>query len=194
MIYCSIDIETTGLDPENCDIIEFAAILDDLSQYKPIENLPKFHAYFMKDTYQGEPYALSMHSKIFQKISQKNGNVMKIEELPYAFKNFLTKNGINEDNKINIAGKNAAMFDLPFLNKKIKNWDGIRFSHRIIDPSILYYQPGDNYLPDTKTCMERAGIPGEVEHTALEDALIIVKLIRKKFNNLTVFETLTHGV
>lgn len=195
MIYCSIDIETTGLDKKKCDIVQFAAVLDDLSNPQPLEKLPTFNAYFTSENFSGEPYALSMHPAIFRKIADAKKNktdydedgshFMDINGLPYAFRNFLTKNNIPENPKtgsisLNIAGKNAAMFDLPFLKKKIKNWQNVWFKHRVLDPAILYYEPGDKELPDSKKCMERAGISGEVAHTALEDALAVVKLIRNK--------------
>ena len=41
MLYCSIDIETTGLDPETCDIIQFAAVLDNLADPQPLENVSR---------------------------------------------------------------------------------------------------------------------------------------------------------
>ena len=65
--YVSIDIETSGIDPKTCEIIEFAAVLDDLSCAHPpsVDRLPSFHCYLAKDSYTGEPYALSMHSTIF---------------------------------------------------------------------------------------------------------------------------------
>ena len=195
MKYCSIDIETTGLNPKKCDIVEFAAVLDDLSNPQPLDKLPRFQTYFQQPTYTGEPYALGMHPVIFKKIAdawQKRleenefgERFMNIADLPCAFKNFLTKNGVPEDPKygrvkITVAGKNAAMFDLPFLKKKIKNWGDVTFLHRVMDPAILYYQPGDLVLPDSKLCMERAGLAGEVAHTALDDALMVVRLLRHK--------------
>lgn len=196
MIYCSIDIETTGLDRKKCDIIQFAAVLDDLTNPQPIEKLPTFLAYLPSSIFTGEPYALSMHPEIFRKIAdakknkveydeKENAYYLSIYDLPVAFRNFLTKNNVPEDPKtgsisLNIAGKNAAMFDLPFLKKKIKDWQRVYFKHRVLDPSILYYEPGDRELPDSKKCMERAGIKGEVSHTALEDALMVVRLLRRK--------------
>jgi DNA polymerase III epsilon subunit-like protein len=46
----------------------------------------------------------------------------------------------------------------------------------------LYFDlENDDSLPDMKTCMQRAGIDGEVAHTAMEDALVVVKLLRNKF-------------
>lgn len=195
MIYCSIDIETTGLNPKTCDILQFALIIDDLSNPKPLHELPHFQAYFIKDNYIGEPYALSMHPEIFKEIAhaQKHkaernefgDRFMNIEHLPTALECFLGHYGLDLDpqtNKceINVAGKNIAAFDLPFLRKKIKNWGSISFKNRVLDPAILYYEKGDKILPDMKLCMERAGIIGEVAHTALEDAMMVVRLIRNK--------------
>lgn len=195
MKYCAIDIETTGLNRKKCDILQFAAVIDDLSNPKPLEELPKFQTYFTQIVYKGEPFALGMHPHIFKKIAEAQRTrieenefgerFMNILDLPNALKNFLIQNDIPEDPKtgrvrVNVAGKNVAMFDLPFLYKKIKNWENITFLHRTVDPAILYYQPGDKNLPDSKLCMERAGLAGEVAHTALEDALMVVKLVRHK--------------
>jgi hypothetical protein len=198
MIYCSIDIETTGLDIKKCDIVQFAAVLDDLNNQLPLEKLPTFNAYFSLKSFKGEPYALSMHPDIFRRIAdarknkmwgaQDDGNhYLTYDSFGYEFRNFLTRNNAPENPKtgaisLNIAGKNAAMFDLPFLKKKIKNWENVYFKHRVLDPAILFYQKGDEQLPDSKKCMERAGIPGEVAHTALEDALSVVQMLRKKLS------------
>ena len=197
MRYCSIDIETTGLNPETCDILQFAVVLDDLCDPKPLVDLPRFTTYFYKDEpISGEPYALSMHSQMFRKIAeaQRNGiefddrtgdRFMKIECLPDALSCFLLKNDWPVDKrnrlKVTVAGKNVAGFDLRFLNTKIKNWGQICFLSRTFDPAVLYLDyKKDKELPDLKTCMIRAGISGEVAHTALEDATTVVQLIRHK--------------
>lgn len=195
MLYLSLDIETTGLNPKTCDIVQFAAVLDDLSNPQPLDKLPKFQTFLTKKNFNGEPFALSMHPQIFRKIAdaqQKHieenefgDRFMRIKDLPTALQLFLSGNGVPEDPKsgrykITLAGKNVAMFDFPFLKKKIKNWGNITFLHRVLDPAVLYWQPGDRVLPDSKLCMERAGLTGEVAHTALEDALMVVKLIRHK--------------
>ena len=194
MKYVSLDIETTGLNPKKCDIVQFAAVIDDLSDPQPLEKLPTFQTYFCQPTYTGEPYALGMHPGIFKRIAdaqQKRieenefgDRFMSIRDLPTALKNFLTGNGYTEDKygrvRVTAAGKNVGMFDLPFLKKKVKSWGDITILHRVIDPAILYYEPGDLTLPDSKLCMQRAGLAGEVAHTALEDALMVVKLVRHK--------------
>lgn len=43
----------------------------------------------------------------------------------------------------------------------------------LFDPAIDHDGP-----PDSKTCMERCGLPGDVKHTALEDAEAVIHMIR----------------
>lgn len=197
MIYCSIDIETTGLNPNTCDILEFAAVLDDLNNPKPIDQLPSFQACFIKETpIVGEPMALSMHGSILRQIAdaqykkleyceKTKRRFMKIEDLPDALVCFFLKNNVPQEKngrfKVTVAGKNVAGFDLLFLKSKIKDWGPISLYQRVLDPAILYldYQ-NDTAVPDMKTCMERADILGEVAHTALEDSLTVIKLLRHK--------------
>jgi len=100
----------------------------------------------------------------------------------FRFRDFLKQHGLDPENeKIVVAGKNYANFDANFLSK-LTSWDKhIKFHHRTLDPAALYWQPETDgvELPDTKTCMQRAGISGEVSHTALEDARMVVELIRQ---------------
>ena len=195
MIVCSIDIETTGFDHESCDILQFAAIIDDLSNPQPLEKLPKFEAIFTKSTYSGNPFALSMHSDLFKQIDyalknkceedQSGVRFMYLEDLPNSFECFLLENGYKQEKNgkiyVNVAGKNVASFDLPFLQAKIKSWGNVYFLNRVIDPAILYFDmEKDDKLPDMKKCMDRAGLAGEVPHKAYDDALIILKLLRNK--------------
>lgn len=188
MKYVSIDIETTGLNPATCQIIEFAAVVDDLEEQQPIEKLPKFQTYVHHEIYYGEPYALGLHSEIFKKLANLKNNgisVCKPEKLMEKFYTFLTTLGGYEDPtcqgiSINVAGKNFANFDNKFLS--LLPSGNVRFNHRIIDPVMLYFNPKEdrNQLPSTDTCMRRAGIPGTSSHTALEDAFMVVNLLRKK--------------
>lgn len=192
MKYCSIDLETTGLNPKTSDIIEFGAVLDDLENPSPLEKLPKFHCYVIPSLrskgltyYIGEPYALSMHATIFRRIADRaeGYNYYGVNSIMTNFREFLLKNGYKMDSKgrliINIAGKNAAMFDVPFLKAHIRNWEGVEFSHRVLDPAILFLNIKDNRLPDGETCKKRAGLEGLVAHTAIEDAIMVVQLLRK---------------
>lgn len=82
--------------------------------------------------------------------------------------------------RFNAAGKNFASFDDRFLRSDMPDFvQYFRYHCRVLDPAILYWKPlEDTKLPDTKTCMERAGLDDEVAHTALEDAKVIIKLIQ----------------
>lgn len=187
MKYVSIDIETTGLDLINCDIIEFGAVLDDLSNPLPLEQLPVFHTYFSKDKFLGEPYALSMHKEIFLRIAERKEGYTYIsaEKLGNQFKQFLLKNGYNLEKDritINVAGKNFSSFDLQFLKNKTDFCKHVHPSARVLDPAILYYERGDERLPGLSTCLKRAGFEGNVSHCAIDDALDVVKLIRAKLS------------
>lgn len=206
MIVASIDIETTGLNHENCDILQVAVVLDNLADPHPIEKLPKFEAYIIQNSYQGDPAALAMHSEIFKKIDMSRKkkldvcpdtgvNYMSLDHLPVALQVFFDANGILPNSKngkyyVTAAGKNVASFDLPFLKAKVKDWKNIYWLARTLDPAVLYLDLSkDTMLPDMKSCMERAGIAGEVSHTALEDAIMVIKLLRHKLvNNSCVAE------
>jgi DNA polymerase III epsilon subunit-like protein len=187
MKYVSIDLETLGLDPEWSDIIEFWAVLDDLKNPLPIEELPKFHAYIYKTKYKGEPYAMAMHSDILKKIDKREVgyNYLSPESLGFSFKKFLLKNGYEENKSkisINVAGKNFMSFDDHFLKNSTDFKKHIQIRSRTLDPAILYFEPEDETLPSLDLCLKRAGIDKEVRHTALEDSLDVVKLIRKKLS------------
>jgi len=184
--YVSIDIETTGLNPENCQVLEIGAVIDDGTT--PIEDCPTFHCYVDHGLILGEPFAVSMHSAILRRIATHEDGYTYLQpwEVATCFRDFLKENGLDPENeKIVVAGKNYAGFDARFL-RKITSWDKyVRVHHRILDPAALYWQPEIDgvELPDTKTCMERADINGEVAHTAVEDAQIVVRLIRNAIGN-----------
>jgi DNA polymerase III epsilon subunit-like protein len=178
--YVSIDIETTGLDPSHDQILEIGAVLDTWD--RPVEDLPRFHCYVAHEHVQGSPYALSMHPTILRRIAtkEKGYDYLGPGNVADAFLYWLLDEKINPQcPRITCAGKNFGSFDRQFLTR-LPDWDGtIPMQHRSIDPGNLYWDPRiDRGLPDLKTCMGRAGIGGEVAHTAVEDALVVVKLIR----------------
>lgn len=178
--YVSIDIETLGLDPETCDIIEFGAVLDDLES--PLETLPAYHTYLVKkdNLYCGQPFAMSMHPTILHRIAKREGGYtyMYPHQLDQQFNQWLSGKGVV--GKIVIAGKNFANFDLQFL-KKIGFGSETQYHHRILDLGSLFFEVGKDIIPpDSKECMRRANVDGEVAHTAVEDALAVVRCIRTR--------------
>lgn len=186
--YVSLDIETTGLDPDLDQILEIGAVIDDLK--RPVKDLAEFHCYVMHERVFGSAYALSMHPKILRRIATKESGYryLKPEEIVGAFLDWLLEQGVNpKKHHLTMAGKNFASFDRQFL-KQLRNWDiQIPMRHRSIDPGNLFWLPHIDGvdLPSTATCMKRAGIEGEVAHTALEDARVVVKLIRNQINQIS---------
>jgi len=185
MKYISIDIETTGLNPDYCNVIEFAAVIDDLENQRPLGELPKFQRYVMHNLYTGEPYALAMHSNIFKKLAKpsehKDCEFVHHTQLLEEFRIFLTRHGYIFVNapKVVVGGKNFAGFDRKFL-EKMPGWDNISWHHRNLDPAMLYTTAFDKEPPSMQTCLQRAGLSDVVAHTALEDALSVVQLLRSR--------------
>ena len=182
MRYVSIDIETLGLDPATCDIVEFGAVIDDLES--DIESLPTFHCYLTKPrgNYRGEVYAMYMHSKsqIFERIAKRpeGFSYVPTDLLDEVFHEWLVEQGFGTEEKIVVAGKNFPGFDLQFL-KTIGFGTKVRMNHRVIDPGSMYFNPlKDSVPPGLEECLKRAGIEKEVNHTAVEDALDVIKCVR----------------
>ena len=181
--YISVDIETTGLDPSTCQIIEFAAVIDDFStlKTKSIDELPSISFKIEHDLYKGQSYALWLNSGIFEEIINTNGVIVKEDQVIPLFSQFL--DSFYGTDTINFTGKNFASFDLQFINK-LANFSSLRrYHHRILDVGSLYFDPfKDKVLPDTKACIDRAGLEiPESNHRALDDAKIIIKLIREYY-------------
>lgn len=193
MRFVSIDIETTGLDPETCQVLEIGAVIED--ERLALIELPTFRYRILRDSYMGEPYALSMHKDLLRDLATMprnnglgdfSGELLGRDwygfecEFPRKFAEWLRSWGV-DPTKFVAAGKNFANFDAPFL-KKIKGTEPIVWHHRILDPGSMYVRPDDEFLPDTTECCRRAGIdstdiPGD-EHTAIHDALVVIALIR----------------
>lgn len=71
MKYVSIDIETTGLNPETCEILSIGAIVEDTNKKLSFDEIPKFHCAIKKasrDIVSGEIYALNMNRDLIEKI------------------------------------------------------------------------------------------------------------------------------
>lgn len=203
MKYVSIDIETTGLDPETCQILQIGAVIEDTLNPAPLEELPKFQCIVEHENYSGSPFALSLNSWIL-KILGGLENKTKDERLEYrkyhnilpaglvakSFQMWLASNGIPAEAtscvKINAAGKNFASFDKVFL-QKLPNWSSnVQIRQRILDPAILLMNwQTDESLPNLQVCMDRCELAGEVTHDALQDAIDVVRVIRSVTQNYT---------
>lgn len=79
MKYVSIDLETTGLNPEKYQILSFSAILEDTTTKLSFDECPKLNIYILRDELVGSPFAINMNSRIIAAISRYQ-NLKTVEE------------------------------------------------------------------------------------------------------------------
>jgi oligoribonuclease len=179
MPYLSIDIETTGLDPDWCQILEIGAVWDNWTL--PMEDLPTYRRLVVHDEYRGQPFALAMNAALLRELAgEPKPWFLHEDEVAIDFATWLkTACGWDGETALTPAGKNFSSFDRNFLKRLPRFEKVVRLHHRSPDPANFFWRPlEDDKLPDTKTCYERAGMDGKVAHTAVEDALGVVRLIR----------------
>lgn len=170
-IYVSCDIETTGLDYENDQVLEVGAVFDVLDcprkNTAPISNLPTFRALIYYPRLSGSPIALEMNSNLIAETNKRlkeegetglgDGHKVNFNRVVHPVKfiqnfrewlvnSFHHMNLEFEHDKytqvvLNASGKNFAGFDKLFL-EKMPFWDEyIRVRHRVLDVGSLYFNP-----------------------------------------------------
>ena len=126
MKYLSIDIETSGLDPENNQILSIGAIVEDTDNKLSFDEIPKFHVCILADQLIGSPFALQMNKELIEAMvhyqtaedqDEKNDLVnmtgmifLHKEDVVTLFYNFLYKNGfVKSDETDNFTGLTSKM-------------------------------------------------------------------------------------
>lgn len=192
MLYVSFDIETTANDWRYGEIVEFGAVVDDLKNPKPVGELPTFHTYVLpmagREEFEGQEFALNMNKDIIERIyaREEGYEYTKPEDLAKKFRAWLLSLGrqfyVNKHTgKVHFtpAGKNMGSFDQQWVTHLLG------FDHEVVmyapaaDPAVFYYRPGDKKLPNAQICMERAGMAGLVAHTAVEDSIMVIEMLRQ---------------
>jgi oligoribonuclease len=118
MKYISIDIETTGLDPENCDVLSIGAIIEDSANPLPYDECPKFHAAILRHELSGSPRAITMNAGLIESIgsymepktettraeleASTGMSFYYPEDVVEAFYDFLYENGMVEYNVLDV--------------------------------------------------------------------------------------------
>jgi len=178
MPYVSIDIETTGLDPDTCQILEIGAVWDNWT--KPIDELPTYRRLVAHSEYRGNAFALALNAALLKRLSgEREPWFLDPDEVADDFAIWLRSCGWDGQTALTAAGKNFASFDRQFLRRLPRFEQVVKLRHRTLDPAILFWHPNeDEELPGSKTCYERAGINTNVAHTAVEDAQAVVRLVR----------------
>ena len=188
MRYVSIDLETTGLNPDTCQILELGVVIDDLES--PLDKLPHFRYKVKEPNYRGEPRGLAMNWRLLNELSTHkhttllqpyNDMVGPEIQLTCKVAAWLKENQI-DPKRFLAAGKNFSNFDARFL-RKVYAGDRLQWRHRVLDPGSMYVQDTDIEVPSTGVCILRSGIditqiPGK-PHTIIHDALVVCALIRQ---------------
>lgn len=200
MKYLSVDVETSGVDPLNNQILSIGIIIEDTEKKLSFEDVPKFHCAILHENISGNLFALNMNKELIslinlyniskddlrEKIEEKNKMLfLKETEVAGAISGFLVKNGYDYTDgfiKFTAAGKNFGTFDKLFL-ENLPHWKHLfKVSHRNLDPSILFVDwKNDKEIPNLTTCKERAGTGDIVTHNAIEDAWDVVQLLRTQY-------------
>lgn len=207
MKYASLDLETTGLSPAQENILMLSLVVEDTDKAKdvPVEALPHFTCYIrQKEPFQGEFFALAMNAWILDIIAgrDKISTAAKAYPILTAYPANKTVQGTDAngtpvtsvenlywveqctkflkyhfgDKRITIAGKNVAGFDIPFMPKEIRSM----FKHKALDPATLFIDwATDKDAPGLEECKKRAGIMTPVAHDAREDAMDVIRLLRR---------------
>jgi len=79
MRYASIDIETTGLDPQTCQILSIGAVIEDTNNLLPFSELPRFHGVIKCENISGSIFAINLNKDLIEAI--KDYSVATTDEL-----------------------------------------------------------------------------------------------------------------
>lgn len=167
MKFLSVDLETTGQNPLEHDILEVAMVLYDTSVEVTGEE-PFYHTFVRSTKQIWEPGTLMFHlprMAYFYHGCQNSPitRSMLATDMRKWLDGLFGVNG-----RPTVAGKNFGSFDLGFL-RRMPGWTNM-FSSRILDLGPLCLEPGDTGVPDSANCFARCGLGAVVAHTALEDA------------------------
>ncbi|MCR5887849.1 hypothetical protein LRS06_08665 [Hymenobacter sp. J193] len=186
MRYLSLDLETSGSNPQRHQILELAAVVEDTRQLRPLAELPAFRRVVRHQEYVGTAGALALNARLLAELARKEPNpeLCKPAELLPQLRAFLLAHGFKTDKHdcvaVTMAGKNIAVFDLGFLRELPGYGTLVRAEPAMLDPAAFYLNwRKDTRLPTMQTCKARAGFEDDtVAHQALADALDVVQLLR----------------
>jgi oligoribonuclease len=159
MKYISIDIETTGLDPEFNQILSIGAVIEDTLNQLPFEELPTFHGVIKRESVYGSLFALNMNRDLIETIVQYSGAQDQDEkndivhmtgmqfyhedEIVEALYQFCYRNGLVD-------------LDPNFLNKQVKVVDGIPYPILTSNmPKVYLNCAGKNFAGFDRKFLER---------------------------------------
>ena len=154
----SLDLETTGINPQTDQIIQIGMLCFDTETGETFGEMEHLVRHVR---YEGDPFALQMNAKLLRRLADGEG--IHKNNLRFVVSEFLRDHSLI---KPHVVGFNVAPFDLAFL----KAADIDLFHHRAIELGTLLMSTTDSPLPVTSNeAMKLLGKDRKVAHTALQD-------------------------
>jgi DNA polymerase III epsilon subunit-like protein len=158
MKYISIDIETTGLDPQTCQILSIGAVIEDTLNPLPFEQLPKFHGVIKRENISGSVFAINLNKDLLEAI--KDYSDAKTDELKEEVETSFGARFYHEDEIVEalfqFCYRNGLVpLDPDFLNKMVKVVDGIPYPVLTSNmPKVYLNCAGKNFAGFDKKFLE----------------------------------------
>lgn len=202
MKYISLDIETTGLDPAKNQVLQVAMVIDEITGSTigdlPVDDLPVFEGLVWHERITGDPEALAMNVEVIEALASVRWLTPEPVRLVVNFRgrvapvyrsmDDLVDSAVHwirvhfgiadgDRRRVPVAGKNAAGFDVPFLPDELTRL----FHHRVIDVgSVALGSPDLRHLWDEDHVSGLGALhDGPITHDSVDDARVVVKLLRK---------------
>ena len=201
MILYSIDIETTGVNPETSQILSCG--IAELDTEKGLTGRT-LNILFPREQIQGTPFAINMNQDLI-KLQRDylmagtgtRGVILNLYGYDYAVMPYgmdwmkLDEVLYFEDKVFDFDAKSLTDIFAEFVKdplnvtclgknfasfdlqflKRTNIFNDVKLNSRSADPAVLFFEPSDLGLPNMQLCMDRAGVKGEVTHNALQDAI-----------------------
>ena len=158
MRYISIDVETTGLDPEHCQILSIGAVIEDTLNQLPFEKLPKFHAIIKRENVSGSIFALNLNRDLIQ--AMKDHSEARTEDEKKQVEESFGAKFYHEDEVV------EALFQFCFRNNLVELNHNINNTMKIVDgksypilgsnmPKVYLNCAGKNFAGFDKKFLEK---------------------------------------
>jgi oligoribonuclease (3'-5' exoribonuclease) len=187
MQYFSLDIETTGLDPVNCDVLQVAIVRDEINgtEQPAVNDLPYFETIIHHNTLLGDPYALAMNAELIRVISFQppgwgdsvnyHGREVPMVKDPETMAAKALEWLGQYPRPWIVAGKNVAGFDLRFLPEELAK----AFHYEAIEAgSVALGARADYWHRAAPPRLQELDTKNPHPHDALEDARAVVRVLR----------------
>jgi len=201
----SLDIETTGPDPETDQVLHIAMVRTSTENLDtPLKSLEKWEALIRHDRIHGDAFELNMNADLLETLAfplvpgpnntwaervYRGRDIPVFRTLHQALEHLYTKGPFADywvrqnRRKIIIAGKNAAGFDIPFLAQAGGEFKR-RIHHRVIDVGSVAMGASlplwDRDAPPSICDLTQEAIA----HDAYVDALDTIFVLRKIWRGL----------